>query len=818
MQTDSLNERRGKMLTPLSSALSARELPFHAVFENSSDGILLIKDQMIIDCNQQALRLLGISNKQVLLFRDPSEISPPTQPNGYSSLLAAKAKLQEALANGQCEFEWVHLRTDGQPFLAEVTLSTFNVGGETWTQAILRDITTHRQLEKNLKLAQFALENATDAVYWIRPDGSIFYVNEAACKMLGYSKSELTQMSVGDLNAEVKGEFWLAHWQTIKSENSELLETTHRARNGEILPVEVSANYINFDNQEYNCAIVRDIRVRKNAEAELRQHTRLLEEAQLAAHMGYYVTDLTTHRWLSSPMLDKIMGIDAQFERTVARWGDMVHPEDRAKAKEEFRLAIERQEHLHHSYRLIRPEDGRTVWVDAWGTIDYEHGQPIRLIGAVMDITTRKEAELELERHRQNLESLVMARTAALAESEQRYRELSASLEEQVRERTAQLAAANTAKSEFLAHMSHEIRTPMNAILGLTQLLENDQLDPKHREFIHEIKESSHSLLNIINDILDFSKIEAGQLRIDSQKFELPPVIERILNLLRPSADNKGLTLTLKMDSTSLGPLLGDPLRLEQILVNLIGNAIKFTEQGLIGVKISAVSTEESLVQLHFEVSDTGIGIAPQVLKHLFQPFRQADASITRRFGGTGLGLAISKRLIESMGGCLGANSTPGQGSTFWFEIPFKRATEVTSVVESEAPGLETQSPQLTGLRILAVDDNRINLFVVERTLQREGAVVTLAADGQQALEILKAQPQGFDVVLMDIQMPVMDGLTATRIIRKDAILKHLPVVALTAGVLDEERKAALEAGVNDFLAKPLDVKIMNDVLRRFHY
>lgn len=234
--------------------------------------------------------------------------------------------------------------------------------------------------------------------------------------MLGYRKSELTQKSVSDLNEKFQGDIWFEHWQTIKTKNSEILETTHRARDGQMLPVEVSANYIFFDNHEYNCAIVRDIRNRKLAEAQLQQRNRILEEAQLAAHMGCYVTDLDSERWTSSPMLDKIMGIDTKFERSVANWAEMVHPNNRAQALNEFRYAIEKQEQFHHSYRFIRPEDRRTVWLDAWGMIDYENGRPRRLIGAVMDITKRKETDLELERYRQDLESLVTARTAALAE------------------------------------------------------------------------------------------------------------------------------------------------------------------------------------------------------------------------------------------------------------------------------------------------------------------------------------------------------------------------------------------------------------------
>ncbi|MCQ8127718.1 PAS domain S-box protein [Methylomonas rivi] len=375
--------------------------------------------------------------------------------------------------------------------------------------------------------------------------------------------------------------------------------------------------------------------------------------------------------------------------------------------------------------------------------------------------------------------------------------------------------AANLAKSNFLAVMSHEIRTPMNAILALSGLLEEDALAKEQLDLVRGIGSAGRSLLTIINDILDFSKIEAGQLRIDLAPFSLKARLEHLDKLMGGLAAQKRLGWRIVLLADIPDRLCGDSLRLEQVLINLIGNAIKFTARGEVCLTVSSVERGAERARLRFDISDTGIGIGPDVFEQLFTPFTQAEASTTRRFGGTGLGLSICKRLVELMGGVIGVDSQPGQGSVFWFELPFEYADPLDPAAVPTFRSTQ-RGRRLTGLRILAVDDSDINLEVVKHLLLREAAQPVLVGDGGRALSILRDEPQGFDAVLMDMHMPVMDGFSVTRAIRNELNLRDLPVIAFSAGVLDEERKAMYDAGVNDFLSKPVERDQLVDCLQRW--
>jgi PAS domain S-box-containing protein len=764
--------------------------------EESADAVILHDtDGRVVDLNAAATRHFGWP-REVLIGKTPEFFDK----RGDRPLVE---HIYATLRSGQlCVFETEHTRRDGSVVPVEVRMRAFVMDGREHHISFTYDITARKQAEAALREALERLEKVA-----ARLPGFVYQYRR---ERDGRTRFPYASEGIRDLFGITPDEAYAdpaCVFAVVHPDDRAILESSARESLRDLIPWRVSFRLRLADGTVRWVAgnaipertpegatiwhgFVLDITEQRRAEEALR----LSDAALRSISQGVVISD-TDHRVLSvNPAFTAMTGLTS--EELVGQPCTVLLAAQAPDVVAALLAAEARGEEFSREVEDVR-KDGTTYWNDLTVTpVKDASGRVTHFVGVSRDISRRKQAEEALLAQRGQLEALVQSRTAELAGA-----------------RDA-AEAASRAKTTFLANMSHELRTPMSGIMGMTDLALRRATDPVQAEYLAKSAQASRHLLAIINDILDLSRIEAGRLDLDPQDFDVRQLVEETLRMQEAAARAKGLAITVQIDPALPERLNADPLRLRQILLNYVGNAIKFSERGEIRVRVGASAIDRDGMTLRMEVEDEGIGIPPEHQPHLFQPFMQADQSTTRVYGGTGLGLAISQRLAHALGGDVGCRSTPGQGSMFWM------TARVTHASPADAPATVVEAPDLArlrtfgGRRILLADDQPVAQEVVRLLLEAAGLPTDVVANGAEAVE--RAATGNYALVLMDVHMPVMDGLEATRAIRRLPQCAELPIVAMTAAVFDVDRERCIAAGMDAHLAKPVSPEDLWRVLLQF--
>ena len=740
-----------------------------SIVESSDDAILGVDlDGTIVSWNHGAKALFGYSSQEII-GKNAVILAPPGCCDEVHQDLD---RIKKGFTINS--FETVRQGKDGRKIDVSLSISPIrNPAGEVvGASGIARDISKRlldeRKLREGAERFRGVFEHAPVGICVTGLDDRFIQVNAAYCRMLGYSEQELLETTWRELTPLDDWEGSQRMREQLQSEPGGCLETEKRYihRTGKMVWTRMRMAVVQDSGGSPSCFVVHveDITEHKQAEQALQSSEEKFRQVAENIHEVFWMMPPAADQFLYvSPAYEQIWGrsCDSVYQNAASRL-EAIHPDD----LERYRLLFARQmqgEPVESEYR-IRTPDGQKKWIRSRAfPIRDQAGQIIRVAGIAEEITERKRYEAELIHAREGAD------------------------------------AANRAKSGFLANMSHEIRTPMNGVIGMTGLLLDSDLSSKQRHYTEVIDSSAQSLLQLINDILDFSKIEAGKLEIEMLDFNLRALVDDFAHVMAGCASEKQLEFVCAVAPDVPVLLQGDPGRLRQVLVNMVGNAIKFTHHGEIVAQVSLISDSQTEAVLRFAVRDTGIGIPQDKQQLIFNSFTQADSSTTREYGGTGLGLAISKQLVEFMGGEIGVESKPGEGSEFWFTIPLAK--------QLETGPLETPSERVQGTRILVVDDNATNREVLTAQLQSWGARVAAVEDGSKALACLrKAVDAGdrFQVAVLDMMMPGMDGETLGRAILSDDTLKSTRLLMMTSIGQREDAHRFKEIGFAAYLIKPV--------------
>jgi len=817
------------------------EAKFRTMFEASRDATMMLDRSGFFDCTQTTLDLFGCDTKEQFICKHPAELSPPTQSDGSDSFTAALQRIETAYKMGSNFFEWQHQRLDGTIFPAEVQLNRFEFQGKTVLQAIVRDITARKQAEEAsafqvrraeamLKLPMLAekldeasllqkgqelLENLTVSkisfVYFVNNNTQNIELAASSCHTLELDCPAGNIDTHYPCNQDGVLADTLCQCKPLvfndyktKPDKCTLAESHSRLNRLICLPVIEHGKVVmltivgnkTFDYNELDIETAQLISndiwhlvQRRRSELELRKLSLAIEQSPES------IIICNTRAEIEYVNKSFVRATGYSYDEVIGhKPGILQSGNTSPETFSEIRSKLDKGEPWKGEFCNQHKDGSEYIELTIINPLRQKDGVISHYVVLNEDITEKKRLGEELDRYRHHLEEQVMLRTREMQVAQQ------------------QAEAANKAKSSFLSNMSHEIRTPMNAILGLTHLLQKNEHNTTQIERLNKINSAGEHLLSLINDILDLSKIEAGKLELELNNFNLDRLFKSIQCLLNEQFRRKGLTFEVAPFDFSPW-LVGDVTRLRQALLNYLSNAIKFTQSGKVTLRVKKIKDQGDKQLLHFDVEDTGMGINPDNLKQLFHCFEQADDSTTRQFGGTGLGLSITRRIAHLMGGDAGAHSKLNQGSIFWFSGWFSYGREDLSLSTAiNSKELETTlRNHYAGAHILLVEDNDINSEVAKGLLADVGMLVDIAVNGREAVE--KAKTLSCDLILMDIQMPVMDGLEATRKIRASEEKINFPILAMTAGVLDNEKQACFAAGMDGFVAKPIELQDFYSIL-----